>query len=365
MTNAERYGDIIVRDLGADGATVEFPKKPEWLVDFKATFPKARWALQTKVWSIPGKRACNRARKWAEKIAASDNPADRQKAMDAAMFDGRTSPFILLGASSCKVVTPYDPGIVAICRRLGGQYANKAWTIPGAQLAALIEATPEIDSLARQAQQKEAEEKAARDRARAAERAVWAAERAAKDAHMAHVRSHRHVVLASQAPTVGQTVRFFGAAVVVESLGRQFRADENTSSIGGPIGAEGELVRYAYYRAATPTEEASLVADEQKLAAAAAKRRAQKEAIARVASASDAPDIGHVPDGEEIWRDDRSAPVGYRTWIVLTPDGWLWHLTYDGTDGGMWGTYNCGYNTRGVRIEAEPELIATIKGVAL
>lgn len=351
-----RFGDITVRDLGADGATISFPKNLEWVASLKESFPKARWAPTTKVWGVPGKLGYKRACQWAGRIAAGNGVTDRQKLIDAAAFDGLTSKYVRLSVADSIVRTPYHDEIVAICRKLGGRFDRdvSCWVIPGANLAALIKATPEIARIA--------DAVTAREAARKAEAAAaHAAARQERDEHMARVRANRYVVLASAAPAVGTAVRLYSRVVVIESLGKMFRADENISSIGGPIGAEGEWVRYAYYREATAEEAAALEAAEAERAEAARTARARAEAIRTVAGSTDAPALGHAPDGEIIWSDDRHAVTGYRCWIVLTPDGWLWHVTYDGSDGAAWGDYNCGYNTRGSRMRATDELVAAIR----
>lgn len=352
----QAFGDICVRDLGVDGATISYPKNAERTADLKATFPKARWAPVTRVWGIPGKLGFKRACLWAERISAADRPMDRQRIIDAAAFDGRTSRYVKLGEVESIVTTPYDEMIATICRRIGGAFDryHRVWRIPGSSLRALIEALPQIDELATAASAREAQRKAEIEAERAAQRE-------AEDARRAQVRASRVLVLSSQAPRPGATIRRLGRALVVESLGREFRADENTSSIGGPIGAEGESVRYAYCREATADEEAALLAREEEIARGEAVMQSRSQAVRTVAASTDAPQIGDAPEGEVIWRDDSSGPTGYRRWIVLTPDGWLWYLTYDGTDGGAWGMFNCGYNTMGVRSPAIPELIAALR----
>ncbi|MDQ0507443.1 hypothetical protein [Xanthobacter agilis] len=358
-----KFGDITVRDLGSDGATLEFPKNAEWADDLKVSFPKVRWAPTTRVWGIPGKLGYKRACQWAERIASGNGVVDRQKLIDSAAFDGLVSKYVRLGTAQSIVRTAYDEEIVAICRKLGGAFDRdeKIWVIPGANLAALIQATPGIDRLAAAASARDSARKAAR---KAEAQAIEAAARQEQDEHLARVRAHRYVVLASKAPVVGATVRLYGNPVTVESLGKLFRADDELSSRGGPIGAEGEWVRYAYYRDATAAEMAVLEATETKRAEAARIARAQAEAIHTVAASADAPELGHAPEGEVIWRDDRHAVTGYRRWVVLTADGWLWHITYDGSDGAMWGDYNCGYNSQGTRVPARDDLVAAIRGQA-
>lgn len=157
--------------------------------------------------------------------------------------------------------------------------------------------------------------------------------------------------------------RKYGKPVTIESHGKGWCADDDTSSLGGPVGCEGERVCYVYYRNANDSETATFEAAEAVAKATAEKAAARREAIATVSRSTDCPHVGSEPDGEIIWRDDRSATVGYSTRVILTADGWLWHVTYDGSDGAAWGEYNLGHNTRGGRVIATAELINAIKGI--
>ncbi len=61
--------------------------------------------------------------------------------------------------------------------------------------------------------------------------------------------------------------------------------------------------------------------------------RTQRSAIRAVADGEVAPDTGSKPAGQAIWQDDTHTLTGLRFWVVLGEDGWLYHLTYDGSDG--------------------------------
>ena len=163
------------------------------------------------------------------------------------------------------------------------------------------------------------------------------------------------------APAFGSTVRLNGTPTVVTSHGRPFRADEDTSSIGGPIGAEGEWCCKVYYRPATADEIAAL---EEREGATDARRRARSEVeamVRRVDRDGEAVDLGREPEGEVLLRNDHSALAGYATRLVLDGEGYMWSVTYDGTDGGTWGMYNLGYNTRGSRLRVTSDEVAALR----
>lgn len=360
-----KIGAINITDLDADGAQVKFPKNPAWIASFKAKFPKARWSPACMAWGIPGKLAATRAAQWADQIAAGDTVADRQRIIDAAAFDGVRSEFVTLTDRGVVVRTPYSTDVVAICRRLGGRWDAdaKVWRIDAANLSAVVSAIPEIDRLAREAAAKIAALEAEARAERVERQHRYAAERAVRDADMATRRSHRHVVRAATAPSAGDVLRHYGQVVVVESLGKAFRADDDLSSMGGPIGAEGEMVRYAYWRPASADEIEAFEARETQAAERSRIARERREAIAAVAAGEIGPEIGHIPEGEEIWADLTSAATGYTTRIILSSDGWLWHVTTDQSDGAAWGVYNLGYCTVGRRIRTEPTIVAAIRRV--
>lgn len=361
-----------------DFATVVFPKDEALRLALRAAFPKARWASGTRVWSIPGPLAYKRLLKWASDRAAEAEAAAAAQArlaqdmdFDAQSLGARRAEIkstrVKISGMTATYDFVYDPSAVEIARALPGARfdgATKAWswTITSRDhVQALIEGLNAIYEIAGRVLQARADAKAALEAERQAEQS-------ARDQHMALVRSQRSYVLASASPAVGETARLSGRIVVVESLGRPFRAGDDVSSLGGPVGCEGEWIRYAYWRLATDAERASFEAAE---AAATAERQraatiatARREALAEIDRDGEAAEIGHAPEGETLWSDERHAATGLRRWAILTPDGaWVWSITYDGSDGSAWGDYNLGYNTQGRRLPATAARVAAIRGV--
>ncbi|MDR0809541.1 MAG: hypothetical protein LBE86_10540 [Gemmobacter sp.] len=72
-------------------------------------------------------------------------------------------------------------------------------------------------------------------------------------------------------------------------------------------------------------------------------------------------DIGNGPDHRPAGIRTALCKLPYRRWIALGSDGWLYHLTHDGSDGAAWGNYNAGDNTRARCIPADPGLISAIE----
>jgi len=188
-----------------------------------------------------------------------------------------------------------------------------------------------------------------------------AAEKAAADTAAGRGRMG---VLVRSAPAIGTVLRHGGVVVRITGHGKQFYLGEDDASMGWGPGCEGEAACYAYYERASAEEIAALEAGETKAAEERRIADARRQAITTVAASPDMPDLGAVPEGETIWEDNAHRATGYRTWIVRTPDGWLWHLTYDGSDGGTWGMRNCGENTVGRRVPATDDLVAAIGGKA-
>lgn len=143
--------------------------------------------------------------------------------------------------------------------------------------------------------------------------------------------------LCDRAPGIGAVQRYAGRVIVVESHGKRWRADESLSFIGGPVGVEGQWVCYVYFRLATSDEiialEAREAADNEKAQA----YRDQKAAIDEVEQSMDMPRIGREPDGEVLWEDRRHESVGCVRKIILAPDGHLWSVTRDSSDGAFGG----------------------------
>lgn len=123
------------------------------------------------------------------------------------------------------------------------------------------------------------------------------------------------------------------------------------------------------WRAATPEEAERLAAQEAEAARAADLRRQVAALRYRLSREGVAEGLGEAPRGEVLYANRRSEAVGYTETLILADDGRLWRVTYDGTDGGTWGAYNLGWNTRGVcMVPTADELdalrqIATVDGV--
>jgi hypothetical protein len=379
----ETFGDIEISQ-GIDCALVSFPYDKARTAAFREAFPKARWLPTTKTWAAPGKLAYKRAVKWASEAEIAETQARRhtEAVRRDAEFEGRAhevdaaaalahrraeirSARVRVAGASVSYDFKYSEAAVSIAKtlpkaRFDREARTWTWTAKSiADVEAIIAGCNRIRDIA--AAQIEAEQQMKARLAAEAE-AARAQEGAARDAHMSHVRSHRFVALAASAPGVGAVLRRHGEVIVVESLGKTFRAGDDLSSLGGPIGAEGEWVRYVYFRAADAAETDELAARETAERAESARRNATRAAIDEIARSGDAPHVGAIPEGETIWRDDRARGTGYRRSIVLTSEGWLWHVVYDGSDGAAWGDYNLGYNTIGTRLRATPELLAAIRG---
>ncbi len=146
--------------------------------------------------------------------------------------------------------------------------------------------------------------------------------------------------------------------MTVEGHGKAFRGDEDTSSLHGLVGMEGEMVCYVYHRKATPEEEEALAAREARAAAA---RAVAAAALAVMREPGETVALGHEPEGEVVWEDDRHAIHGTRDWAVLDDEGWLWRCEYRGADGDAWGEYELGWNVRGSRVPATPERLAALR----
>ena len=347
---------IVVGEVSS-GAIIAFPKDGVVLQSLKKTFPKARWDQGRRAWHVPGVRAYKRSLAWVEDI--SDVVANREAAaLEALAVARETAPkskYVWYHERGATVATPYSDRIVEICRSLDGAFdrSKTAWEIPATRSADLVAFIGEIDRIATTIDLRETERKAA-------EQARYLSELTARKEKHAERCSSRYVELCDRVPSIGAVLRFGGRTIVVESHGKRWRADENLSSVGGPVGVEGQWVCYIYFRPATSDEITALevreAADNEKAQA----YRAQKAAIDEVGRSMNMPPIGREPDGEILWEDPRHESVGYATKIVLAPDGYLWSVTHNSGDGAFWGEYNCGYNTVGRRMEAREDLVARI-----
>ncbi len=340
-----------------------------------AAFRRARYDRENRRWHVPGPRGYSRACKWAEPLnaAAEDEARRMAEVCRQAEAEGRlhevdpaaalahrrgeirSQRVTIAGATVCYPM-PYNAECVEIAKSMPNRrFRLGAWHWTARTVA---DVDPIIDGCNRIFVIRKAEQDA--EAARKAEQARAAEQRRAEQA--ARV-ARRYIVLAREAPAPGAVVRLGREAVVIESLGKAWPAGDDVSSRGGPIGCEGELVRYAYYREASEAEREQLEQREQAAEAAAARAESIRRAVRSVAASTDAPVLGQIPDGEVLWRNDRSAAVGYWEQVILS-DGWLWHVIYDGSDGATWGQYNLGQNTRGVRVPATDELLAALRPAA-
>lgn len=375
MTKNWKTTDMYSTQKFDDGATIHFKfeecltaEDRELVANFRKTFKKARYDGDAKTWFVSGVRAYNRIVKWAEAAfeARAEAEAKKEQQHRDAEFEGRLHEVDVVEALkhrasefkssqikithktvAYKVAGLFSEQVREIARAADAKFDKvlKSWIFTAKTMEdvdSMIQACNHIYEIRLAMIETEKQEREEREIKR---RARWE-------------KMHRYIVIAQDAPDVGTTTRYRGELITITGYGKPWRADDDLSSMGGPVGCEGNLVRYAYYRDATADE----VADFQGKEAAKAAESARRNAVAKVAAGEAGPHLGEEPEGEVIWQDESNALVGYTTKIILTADNWLWHVTYDGTDGAAWGDYNCGYNTHGVRVPATTELIETIRG---
>ncbi|MEX6506815.1 hypothetical protein [Jiella sp. M17.18] len=341
---------------------ISFPYDPDMVTKVKS-IPGAKWDSERRAWSIS-----TRYRSKVDELAAAGkeagaafNAALAKRADEIRGACPRLSIKIEYWASGCMICVSSYADLGALKEAV----PSARWDSTRKCYKAEVSTMDRVDAVIEALREVEARSAALEDenrKRREAEQAKVEAAREAKERADREAGRGRISVLVRQAPAIGTVLRRGDSVVRITGHGKSFRLDENASSMGWPVGCEGELACYAYCENATVEERAALEAKE---AAEADRRRIRIErekAIATVAASDDMPTIGVEPAGEIIWSDDRNAAAGYRTWIVLTPDGWLWHLTYDGSDGATWGDRNAGYNTVGRRVPATDELIAAIRG---
>jgi hypothetical protein len=126
----------------------------------------------------------------------------------------------------------------------------------------------------------------------------------------------------------------------------------------------GAWVHHVYYRDATPEEIAALEEKEAAQARWENSHRAVADLRRQIDSIKDYFNLGREPTGEILWENATHRISGTHYWVVLDDDGYLWNVTYDGSDDAGWGNYNLGYNTRGSRLKATPEMIQTLRDAA-
>lgn len=246
---------IIVTDLKQDGATVNFAYDAEIVAAFKAAFPKARWNRNSRVWGIPGKLAYARALKWASVV--EDQKRAAEKASEDELFDAvacvetRRKEIQNLGAHireggrqiSLWMPKTYIESVTAICRSLPNakwsDYSHAwQWEIrKPSDIAAILDGLQKIRLVY--------EAREAANQQHAAARAKAAAQ---ENAARQERRANRILVSAEAAPKPGSEIQVGGRTVIVESLGKTWRLDDEDACVYGlPPSAGGALVRYAYY----------------------------------------------------------------------------------------------------------------------
>lgn len=361
---AKITGTDITANLDGEHYNITSPRDCK---DIVSALPGAKWDAQGRVWQV--KKRWHR--KVAEMIAARDAELAETRARLAE--DATASGVDLAGYSWCQpsqrvpgawiIRTPWIDGLAQQLRAIGAEWIAdaKVWRVPAGRTPDLKLSAAALDAVIAPALAREAKTQEAREAVKAAEAQARAEARVAEDAAAQYRRWWRILCHADYNPGVGAVVKWRGAWRVIEGHGKWFRAGDDLSSMGYPD-LTGDQVRYAYTRAATEAEIAQAETAEAAARAEASRREGQQAAIAQVAAGEPAPAAATEPAGEVIWRDDTHAATGYRCWIVLGLDGWLYHLTYDGSDGAAWGYYNAGCNTRAARVPADPALIDAIKG---
>jgi hypothetical protein len=162
---------------------------------------------------------------------------------------------------------------------------------------------------------------------------------------------------------VGDAHLVRGELMVVTELSRPFK-DDDIGSIGGEPYWEDEWVVRAFYRPATAEEIAAFDAERAEAADLARRQQATDDAVRAVFAGPAGPDLGRLPRGEVIWENDSSGLVGW-TRTIITDGIYLYGITYDGSDGGTWGDFNYGQNSRGTRIPYDPALVSALRGEAV
>ena len=278
-------------------------------------------------WRIPG-RALKQLRGIAGQVTQAVEEANAAARARKAEQAARKAELGAIARSAVStphgdtihVSTRYDERIVARLKQIAGarwDRDRRVWTLPIGQAAQLRDALPQIIAWQDEAQ---------------AEKAAQASDLAAR----------RFLALLNATPAIGAVVRRGTGCVVVESLGKPFRVDEDMPSVfgSGLLGHEGERCCWVYVRDATVAEtaaheaaeaEAKRVADERE---AATRRLAELEGMAR--GSGRAPDGAHDVRGEDLLVRNRDSVIyGGGSWWTAAEDG-LWFVQNNGGDGDDW-----------------------------
>lgn len=173
---------------------------------------------------------------------------------------------------------------------------------------------------------------------------------------------------ADAAPGPGALIRLRnGMAVVVVGVSKPWYVDtardEDVTSFYSSELWDAHVVEVDW-RAAS-TEEAGALKVQEEQAAARHETLAKAAAVrSRIGIDGSADPIGHVPAGEVLWEDTRHQAYGSASWLILAEDNRLWLVEYRGADGDSWGTYNCGYNTRGWCLPADDDILSLLRAAA-
>ena len=288
---------------------------------------------------------------------------------------------LLADGRKVRVEFAYEPEAVAAVKAVpGAKYdpETKGWLVAEADTPALADAL-RVAAVALMAASERQEAEARRrvaakeldDIRHEANRAVArnAAARAAEPQVPQPARKPRLPVLLSRGLAVGDTLRCAGTLSVIESFGKVFRVSDDASSVwsGEFAGCEGDQVRYAYLRHATPAEVAALEAREAAARAAKVAGEVRRAVVAAIQAAGEFVTPQAIPEGEHLVRAPvTQTPCGFGEDVILAGDGALWLVQRHGGDGDRWDANNLP-GARGWRLadgERARELTATLRQTA-
>lgn len=339
---------------------VTTPYDPEIINALRAV-PGARWLRDERTWSVP--------REQHEALIALLPVIDTR--ISVLSFIARVEHrlvrnrvavaggIIPAGAIvSYWITTPYDEAILEMIKALPSASwlpDERIWSVAARDRAALVEMLPQIDARL-----------AARARTDQEAEAVRRVERVAERAKL---EARRDLYLTGQAPDVGTIMRpgadQYGPGadriVVIEEHGKPWYLDAEDACMHPYRCYGGGRVVYVYHRPATEAEAAEYA--QQMLETEADDRAADllDEFIERVEASEEVINLGRVPDGEVLRSEERSEMYGLWWRLILDGEGRLWYVTYDGSDGGAWGMYNLGYNTRGSSLLLKADEISSLR----
>ena len=334
--------------------SIAFPYDRDLVASVKS-LPGAKFNGGTKCWTVNLRQrekvqswleSCRGARVEASKKVQAEKAAKKEK-LDQARAVGKlaidgislTQSRVQVYGDVCKIYTRYDDQLVCSFRQMKGRWdsGGRSWTIDlahGVELAkALEDAEPRLAT------------------------AVEADARRASNPSV--------MVLEADAPEVGTAFRLGRSSVVTctRLSKRRWISDDEGDAYYTPE-FWGVWVHHVYYRDATPEEIAALEEKEAAQARWENSHRAVADLRRQIDSTKDYFNLGREPTGEILWENATHRISGTHYWVVLDDDGYLWNVTYDGSDDAGWGNYNLGYNTRGSRLKATPEMIQTLRDAA-